>query len=207
MYPGANMTLWIPLLIVACTALWLTGCESVQDATLTGRMWEATGNDHREPAGNPNLGFYQTINHDDVLVRYDEEVESNGRIKRRAFLLWANEKKLSAGQRPSFLSAAKASKIQSQPLQIISISDTNAIAREDLQAIIAPDGRHFTLVSKGKDIGAFCLPTYGTVTTGGKVTRALLLPATVAGDVTVYSAIVGGIAGVVYWAGMSGAGV
>ncbi len=188
------MSKWILILILGAIGPWLAGCESVQDATLTGRMWEATGSNHREPAGNSNLGLYQTSNNDDVLVRYKEELEGNGKIKSRAFLLLANEKKLKAGQRPAFLSADKASQIQGHPLQVISKADTNALAKEDLQAIISPDGHHFTLVFKGKDIGTYCLPTYGIVSTGGKVTRALLLPATVAGDVTVYSAVFGGMA-------------
>ncbi|HZQ45399.1 MAG TPA: hypothetical protein VFC07_00185 [Verrucomicrobiae bacterium] len=184
-----NIKRWILALIVVCACPWLTGCES----TLTGRMWEATENSHREPAGKTNLRLYQTVNHGDVLVRYDEALETGRNLTERAFLLWANEKKLKTGRRPFFLSVDSASKIQSQPLQIISKSDTNAMASEDLQAIIDPDGRHFTIASKGKEIGAFCLPTYGVSTTGDKIKRALLLPATVAADVTIYSTIVGGI--------------
>lgn len=188
-----NMKRWILLLIAVCLVPWLTGCESVKDRTLTGRLWEATESSHREPAGKINLSLYQTVNHGDVLVRYDEALETGRNLKERAFLLWANEKKLKAGRKPFFLSRDSASKIESQPMQIISKSDTNAMAREDLQAIIDPDGRHFTIVSLGKEIGAFCLPTYGVSTTGDKIKRALLLPATVAADVTIYSTIFGGI--------------
>ncbi len=194
MKKSRSMKRWILPLIVICVGPWLAGCESVQDATLTGHMWEATGN-NREPASKPNLTLYQTVSRDDVLVRYNEELQSSGAVKGRAFLLFANEKRLKAGGKPAFLSAKKADHIQSRPIKIISESDTNSTAKEDLQAFILPDGQHFTLVSKGREIGSYCLPAYGIVTTGGKVARALLLPAVVAGDATIYTGVIACYAG------------
>lgn len=185
-----QITKWILPLMAAGLLPWLAGCESVQNATLTGHMWEATRN-NREPASKPNLTLYQTASRDDVLVRYDEELQSNGAVRSRAFLLFANEKKLKAGRKPAFLSAENSARLQSVPIKIILESDTKAMAGEDLQAFILPDGQHFTLVSKGRYVGSFCLPTYGTVSTGGKVARALLLPAVVAGDATLYAGVLG----------------
>lgn len=185
--------LLFPLLALSLVP-WLAGCASFGDTGFTGHMWEVTGSNHREPAGNPNLKLYHTATGGEVLVRYDEELESSGAIKSRAFLLFANEKKLKNLRKPSFLSSDKAARIQSSPIPIVLEPDTNAMASEDLQAFILPDKHHFTLVSKDRYIGTYCLPTYGTVTTRGVVARALFLPATVAGDVTVCGAVVGAFA-------------
>lgn len=181
---------------------WLAGCESAKDGTITGRMWEATGNNHRQPAAHANLQLYHTIDGKDVLVRYNEEWENNGAaIKPRAFLLLANEKKLAAGKRPSFLSERKAAETQSASLEIVSSSTTNAPKTEEMQAMIATDGRQFTLVSNGKSIGHYCLPTYSKVTWGGKIERAFFLPAAVTGDVTVFSAIIAYCGALIYASG------
>ena len=199
----ANKSLkrWIFPVLVACLAPWLTGCESVQDKTLTGRLWDGAAINHGEPAGKANLRLYQTVDHKDVLVRYDEELESNGAIKGRAFLLMANQRRVNAGEKPSFLTARKAARLQSFPLEMISSIDSNTAKKEEIQAIISPDEHHFTLVSECKEIGSYNLPTY--VTTGSKLTRALLTPATVAGDVTIYGALLGVLAAYAY----AGAGV
>jgi len=193
---------WIFPLLIVCACPWLTGCESVKDKTLTGRLWEGAAINHGEPAGNANLRLYQTVDHKDVLVRYDEERENSGTIKSRAFLLMANQRRLDAREKPSFLSAQKAAKIQSLPLEVISSIDSNSAKQEKMQTIISSDGHHFTLVSKGREIGSYDLPTY--VTTGSKLTRALLTPATVAGDVTIYSALLGVLAAYMYASGRGG---
>jgi hypothetical protein len=183
-------------LIVVCACPWLTGCESVKDKTLTGRLWDGAAINHGEPAGKANLRLYQTMDHKDVLVRYDEELESSGAIKSRAFLLMANKRRLDAGLKPSFLSACDATKIQSTPLQTISSIGPNSPKGEEVQVMVSPDGHHFTLVSEGKEIGSYNLPTY--VTTGSKLTRLALTPATVAGDITIYGALLGVFAAYAY---------
>lgn len=197
------LTRLVFLFLASALAPWLTGCDTVQDYTLTGHMWEATAGNHREPAANANLRLYHTTDQKDVLVRYDEELESNGAIKPRAFLLSANERKLLAGLRPAFISAKKAVQMESVPIPIVSEFDRDALAKDDLQASISSDGRQFSLASRGRCIGTYNLPTYGVVTPRCFVARALFLPATVAGDVTVYSAAVGVVAGTIYAYGMA----
>lgn len=180
---------------------WLAGCESARNATLTGKLWDNFAIDHREPAGNANLRLFHTSDQKDVLVRYDEERESNGTINQRAFLLMANEERMNAGKKPLFLSVHRAAKIEALPLATISSIDSNSINKEDLQAIIAPDGHQFTLVSHGREIGSYYLPTYSTA--GNKFAVAVLLPAAVAGDVTVFGTIFGAYAGACVLHGMA----
>lgn len=190
---------WFLLIALGGFAPWLTGCETAKDMTITGHMWEATGNNHREPAAKADLRLYHTTDGKDVLVRYNEEWESNGAaIKPRAFLLLANEKKLNAGKKPSFLSERKADELQSAALEIIPEINQHEPKTEELQAMVETDGRRFTLVSNGRGIGQYRLPTYSKVTWGGKVERAFFLPATVTGDVTIYSVIIGGYAALLY---------
>ena len=183
----------LPLLLVP----WLAGCETAKEVTITGHMWEATGSNHREPAQNANLKLYHTSDRKDVLVRYDEERESSGTVKSRAFLLMANQGRINAGRKPSFLSGREAAKVQADHVRIISENDVGEMNDEELAAIVSRQGRHFTLISKGREIGSYDLPTYLT-SSRAFVERALFLPATVIGDVAVYGTLIGGYAGLEY---------
>ncbi len=181
--------------MVACLLPWIVGCESAKQNTLTGRLWDNAALNHCKPAGRTNLRLYQTADRKDVLVRYNELRESNGAVDSRAFLIFANQPRLDAGKKPLFLSVGETAKIQSTPLDIIPSIDSSSEKDEAMQAIISGDGHHFTLVSEGREIGSYDLPTY--LTKGSRVvklarantfTRLVATPAAATGDVAIYSA-------------------
>ena len=168
---------WRNSLILVCLMPWLSGC-------ITSALWETTSADRWEPANKSNLRLYQTADHKDVLVRYDEALKRNAAIKKsRAFLVFANQHKLDAGKKPSFLSARGAAKIQSTPLEIVPSIDSHSGKNEKILATISSDGSNFTLVSNGRAIGPYDLPAH--ITTSGKMIRFIMTPPAVVGDATI----------------------
>ena len=78
----------ITWVLVVCVAPCLSGC-------LTQKLWESdVGLDRHWAAANPNLKLYQTRDHKDILVEYDEDQDKDTGTRRRAFLLNANERPL-----------------------------------------------------------------------------------------------------------------
>jgi|SRR5579872_1260445 len=173
----------ISWLLVICLIPFLTGC-------LTGRLWDRDlAVDHRQPAPDANLKLFQKPDGGDVLVQYDEERDRDDVVKRRAFYLQANQKKLSAGKRPHFVSARKADHMQ--PITLESSSATNSISPGlgAFRAALLPDGRHFTLICNGRVTGPYGLPVY--VDRCSQVDRLALTPLAVTGDVVIAGAVAG----------------
>src|SRR5262245_56058201 len=86
-----------------CLPLVLTGCETVQDCSLTCKLWgNAEMRGFAEPADNPNLEIF-VAPPKDVLVTYDEIREQNDHVCRRGFFLSQNLKRISRHQKPRFV--------------------------------------------------------------------------------------------------------
>lgn len=189
------MRLVFPLLTLLL-APWLAGCQSAKENTLTGKLWQSAASSnyrHREPAPDPKLAVFQTKDRKDVLVQYDEWGGRSDAVEHRAFLLRPNQKDLAAGRRPVFLDEKKAAKIQSSAERINSENGTGIKDSEELQAMVAPSGRSFTLKSKGAEIGSYDLPVYLTTTSrmaklarANTFTRLVALPAAAMGDAAFY---------------------
>src|SRR5689334_24260853 len=97
-----------PVLLAAAGLLLAgTGCETSYPS-LTCGLW--TGNVLRsfnEPAADPAIRIYQSVRPPDLLVTYDESLERNDQLRRRAFYLQANLERLRAGRKPRFVSASR----------------------------------------------------------------------------------------------------
>ena len=179
------------LLIVSLTPL-AAGCDTMRDSTMTGRLWDAAVN-RCLPAPKPNLKLYRTLDRDDVLVTYDELREKDDSIRRRAFFVKPNARKLEERKRPKFISPAKVSALKLIP--VAEAGNTNAPTGELVWVKISQDSQEFTLVWHGADLGPFVLPVY--VDRGSAFRRAVVTPITGAGDVIVVVIIVGLAVGVV----------
>ena len=44
--------------LIPCLVCFTTGCESIRDNTLTGKLWDEIGMNRCVPAPNPNLRFF-----------------------------------------------------------------------------------------------------------------------------------------------------
>jgi hypothetical protein len=180
------------LLIVALTPL-AAGCDTMRDSTMTGRWWDAAVN-RCLPAPKPNLKLYRTLDRDDVLVTYDELREKDDSIRRQAFFVKPNVRKLEEGKRPKFISPAKVAALKLIP--VAEAGNTNPPASEIVWVKISEDSQEFTLVWHGADLGPYALPVYAD--RGSAVRRAVFTPISGAGDLIVVVVIVGLAVGVVF---------
>ena len=191
---GQMVVTWV---MVGCLIPYLTGCSDMADYTLTGHLWDETGGaNHSEPAPHPNMRMYETANQKDFLVLYDEVHVNDVVIKRRAYLLMANEKRIEAGHSPHFLSAPDTASLQPVTILTNSTAETNVVPAAGLVAVLQPDQRHFSLVSNGSEIGFYYLPAY--VNKGDRAWRIAATPFTAAADVVIYAGIVALVAGLAY---------
>ena len=192
-----QLTAW--LLIVSMTPL-ATGCDTICDSTITGRLWDAGGVDRCLPAPRPNLKFFRTPGQDDVLVTYDELREKDDAIRRRAFFFKPNVRKLEARKKPKFISPAKWMALRLVP--VAEGGTDNAAPGEVVFVKVSEDSQEFTLVWRGAELGPYVLPVY--VDRGSRVRRALLTPLTATGDVLVVVVSVGVVGGVIFAYGYAG---
>jgi hypothetical protein len=184
-------------MIIASSVPFLTGCEGLANHTLTGHLWqEQTAPVHYAPSTPPNLELYTDFQHGDILVEYDELSDKTGRVKRRAYLLDANEERILAAKKPRFVDVHTADHLAIIPVGTNSAPGADSTNNILIRAELSPDGLQFTLISVGQSIGPHRLPIY--TGSADHFDRFMFTPMTVTGDVVVYSAMVGAVAGVVY---------
>lgn len=159
----------IPLAVLLAFA---AGCATDDSIFLTQRLWQSGTFQHfNEPAPEPRVTIHRSAQPPDYLVAYDEVREKDGRIRRRAFYLKANLKRIPP-RRPAFVSPAK-----SAGLEPVSAG-----------AIIADDGRMQLREADGTRID-FSLPTYQT--RGATALKILITPFAVTGDTIIVGSILG----------------
>jgi hypothetical protein len=174
------------LLVAACCFCWC-GCESVRDASFTGRLWHER--DYVVPSSEPKLALSQTPQ--GILVQYDAEDERNGNIHRRAYYVEPNLKRIAAGHKPVFVNPAKAG-----PQTVIPIllrPPANEAAPE-LWAVCSSNFCTFTIYRRGQVLGPCDLPVFKDQRE--TATQVALTPLAVTGDASVVAACVAYI-----WAG------
>ena len=180
-----NLLLPVKTLAVACLSLFLTGC-------FTPALWkESALVNHFEPARDARVQLFAKPDHTDVLVLYDETREERDSVRRRAFFLQLNVKKLQERKRPQFANPAAAAKLEPVPLIGPDATGTNALPGQ-LQVRLSKDGHQFTLLEHGAERGPCDLPVYPSPAT--TTARVLLTPLAVAGD----AAIVGSLLGLIW---------
>jgi hypothetical protein len=180
-------------LLIVCLTILSTGCESVRDSSITGRLWDAGGVNRCLPAPQSSVRLYRTSDNQDVLVSYDELREKDDSIRRRAFFFKANVRRLEDGKRPKFVSPARI--VELKLTQVPEVADASTPGDPVIVATVSNDGQAFTLHWAGTQLGPYDLPVY--VDRGSGFRRVLLTPLTAAGDVIVVVVVVAVVAGVV----------
>lgn len=149
------------------------GCATDDSILLTQHLWQSESfRRFHEPASDPRVEVYRSGKPSDYLVTYDEVREKDGRIRRRAFYLKANSKRLASRHRPAFVNPAKAASLEAIPVGEI-------VAEGDRWQLHEPDGATLE----------FSLPTYAS--RGSTAFKILLTPLTVTGDTIIVGSILG----------------
>jgi hypothetical protein len=201
-------------LCLALAPILFTGCRTATDVhtlgdtlmdkltaePLTARLWDT---DCTGPAPSPNLEVFQTKNHRDFIVVYDDDRVTDGNYTRRAYLLYANEKRIEAGNRPRFTSVRRAERLQPIPVETNFMARANPTNLPRLKAVLLSNHDYFDLVSDDRYVGTFTLPVY--VNRSGPARRVLLTPPAMLSDATLYSSFVAGFAAFVCCAWVDGA--
>jgi len=184
--------------LAVCLPFLSTGCDTVRDSSMTGRLWDEGGVNRCLPAPKPNAKLYWMADHQDVLVTYDELREKNDSIRRRAFFFKPNVRRLEDRKRPRFVEPAKIVELSLAPIP--EVGSTNASPQETIFVKLSEDGQEFTLLWSGTDLGPYALPVY--LDRGSQAKRFLLTPLTATGDfivvVVVVAAVVGAVAAYSY---------
>jgi hypothetical protein len=168
----------VVLTVLVC--LTQTGC-------LTKRLWENEGlRSFYEPATDAHLALFVAMDGRDVLVRYDEQRESDDAVRQRAFFLQPNLKRLEARLKPRFIDPAVALKLERVPT--VEAAATNAVASR-AQVRLRDQGDRFILLQSGEELGPYTLPTYPD--SQSTVARVLLTPLAVTGDLVIVGSVVG----------------
>ncbi len=170
---------WPPALVLLLAGLG-GGCESVEQVSLTARLWNGTGYTFCEPAPNPELAVYRCPAQRDFLVEYNAISERDDQVRRRAYLLEAGQARIDNGQAPPWVRPGQS---QDGP-PLVTFATTNNYVR------LNPDRRSFTLFLTNGTAQAYNLPFYRD--DHADITRVALTPLAVAGDVVIVGAC-GGI--------------
>ena len=198
----ARLNQFVGSVLAVCLPLLSTGCDTVRDSSMTGRLWDADGVNRCLPAPKPNAKLYWTADHQDVLVTYDELREKNDSIRRRAFFFKPNVRRLEDRKKPRFVEPAKI--VDLSLVQIPEVGGTNASPQETILVKLSGDGQEFTLIWSGTDLGPYALPVY--LDRGSETKRFLMTPLTATGDFIVVVVVVAVVAGVVLGYSYAGSG-
>ena len=183
---------WPARVLVALLLPGLSGC-------LTSQLWDSdySNNDHRWASTNSPPRFYQTRDGKDVVVCYIERRDTDSMTRARAYLLYRNRSVVEGGHKPAFLRLSETKQLKQIPLVVGSPSDADP-SDESLQAVLLPDQHHFTLVSKGREIGTYALPDY--FGENRKALQIILTPLAVTGDAVIVGVAVVSIFGLIWLA-------
>lgn len=183
---------WSARLLVALLLPGLSGC-------LTRKLWEGDydNSDRYWAATNTPPTLFQTKDRKDVLVCYLECNGKNAEKRERAYLLYQNRWLVEGSKAPKFVNSAGTEKLPPVPLTQTT-NGSSDVNDETLRAVLDKNGRHFILVSKGREVGAFALPDY--FKDDKNLKRALLTPLTVTADTVIFALAAGSIVGLFWWA-------
>lgn len=172
----------------ACLALLAGGCETMEDYSLTGKVWSTHEfSKWNEPEPSPRLALYEAPDHSQLLVVYDAHSEKHSAVKRRAYYLQPNEARIAERKEPTFVDPAAAEGMVPVPVFEAKTLGTNLPAGFTNYAIVSESGRSFTLYPQATPLGACELPVYRE--TSNTALRVGLTPFAAAGDVVMVGVV------------------
>lgn len=192
------------LVVLIVQAVLLSGC-------VTAKVWEP----HQfarfhEPADPANLQLFYSNERRDILVRYDEIIDTSGKIKHRAYWLDQNRTKEGTEKRPSFVSIKQVYELQPIPL-VASIENAGLPVGIGLCAVSTngvnfslygtQDKNHLAPSATATLIGEFELPAYYDAL--GPVKQVLRTPPALVADTAIAAGIVAVLAAPYWWTALN----
>jgi hypothetical protein len=183
------------VLACLCLVFALTGCETAQDYSLTAKLWSNPEMRHfAEPAVEANLEVF-ILHSGEMLVRYDELRERDGRIRRRAYLVSENVDRLSKHKKPRFADPTIARNLQPVPITSLPMVQSNS-PPAIVSVCYLKDRKEFVLTGMPSLNGTYELPVYAE--NNGNAMRVVLTPFAVGGDIGVVGVVAGIVAAYAY---------
>jgi hypothetical protein len=181
------------LCLIGCALLpLLSGCETAERYSLTYRLWDEGNLSHFSvPAPDPQLALFESTVPADVVVEYDALSEKTALIKRRAYFLYRNQDRVSAGKQPEWIQPPLPGGLKPIPILVGLPDAANAFPCMEPCAVPIRDGQGFTLFDTDGKGESFELPSYAESHSGAL--RVVLTPLAIAGD----TLMVGGVASIV----------
>jgi hypothetical protein len=177
-------------------AIALTGCQTVQDYSLSYKLWSNSDmSSFAEPAPDPHLALFANGLGKDVLVQYDETSEKNEQVRRRAYFLQPNAKRIAQHKRPRFVDPQASGTMNPVPQTQTRPGVTNVVPGQTSLAAWSENDREFSLLRDGEVDGPYALPVYRE--SNGTLIRVTLTPFAVAGDTVMVGAVAAVVALVV----------
>jgi len=183
-----------PAMLLCGSLLFLTGCETAQDYSLTYKLWNNPElRRFAEPAPDPHLALFEKRSDHDVLVQYDETYEHNETVRRRAYFLAQNVRRIVQRKKPRFVNPQLAPGLTPLAIQEAQPGATNSWPPGGSPvAFYDKDLHDFSLQGIPGLEGHHTLPVYEHGS--GNFARIALTPFAVTGD----TVTVGVVAGVVF---------
>ena len=150
-----------------------SGCQSAGNGPLTCRLWDNGARSYCEPVANPGLTLSEVPSQKDILVEYNAISDQHDGIRRLAYYLEANQKRVEAGKAPHFVNPKRCHDLTAIPNSI----STNCYV------LTSTNGQTFTLYRQGNEPESFKLPIYRD--DHNTLVRAGLTPFAVVGDAAV----------------------
>jgi hypothetical protein len=173
--------------ILALQAMLLTGC-------VTSKVWEP----HQfarfhEPADPSNLQLFYSTERQDILVCYDEIIDTSEKMKHRAYWLGRNQTKEGTGRHPSFVSIKREQDLK--PIPVVDSIEKARFPVDNTLYAVSTNGIKFSLYGSLENqqtpstpanlIGEFELPAYYDAL--GPVKQVLRTPPAVVADTAIYA--------------------
>jgi hypothetical protein len=163
---------------LVASLLFVTGCAAPKYG-FTLPMWhEARVRHSIQPTSEPEVLFFDTADHRDILVQYNEFSPRDGSV-RRAYFVNANRARIQVGKKPRFVRPFVANQLASIPVfnaDCLSATSVNAAT----YVVIARDKREFTIYRDGERMETGAFPVYSK--RSGIGTRLALTPVAIAAD-------------------------
>jgi hypothetical protein len=172
------------------------GCKSVQECSLTCKLWENEVRSYCEPLPNPELVLFDAASQNDVLVQYSATSDRHDGVLRRSYFLEANRARVLADKSPHFFHGKLHESWKAIPVN----GQTPSFARSvTAYAYATAEGKDFTLYRQSRPPEPCQLPDYRD--DHNTLKRAALTPLAFAGDVVIFGSVIGFVAGYEYLQG------
>jgi len=183
-------------LLVAALAGLGSGCETLKDYTLMGKLWENDQRSYCEPLPDPELALFDATTAGDVLVQYNASSDRYDGVLRLSYFLEANRARVPAGEPPHFYHGKPRDDWKAIPVNGQTPSSTRSVSTN---TYATAKGIYFTLHRQGRPPETCQLPDYRD--DHNVLKRSLLTPLALTGDIAIFGTVIGFIAGYEYLQG------